>query len=155
MAITEVCLSIPLHACILIRVAEHLGDRLLASPPPLPRPDDGGGQPWPCACAHGPKKTQQPSRHLSLNNDRHENHNRDIDHFVSALQLRHERAATVGSRLSPRRLHLWNLLTCTTKAKRQRAATVGYQLSFPRLHLWNLPDMHVNQRRPLLNQEEC
>ena len=25
MTITEVCLSIPLHACILIRVAEHLG----------------------------------------------------------------------------------------------------------------------------------
>ena len=28
---------------------------LPASPPPLPRPN-GGGQPWPCACAHGPKK---------------------------------------------------------------------------------------------------
>ena len=32
------------------------GSKLPASPPPLPRPD-GGGQPWPCACAHGPKKT--------------------------------------------------------------------------------------------------
>ena len=30
--------------------------KLPASPPPLPRPD-GGGQPWPCTCAHGPKKT--------------------------------------------------------------------------------------------------
>ena len=34
----------------LIRVAGHLGVRLPATPPPLPRPD-GGGQPWPCACA--------------------------------------------------------------------------------------------------------
>ena len=32
------------------------GSKLPASPPPLPRPD-GGGQPWPCACAHGPKKS--------------------------------------------------------------------------------------------------
>ena len=47
----------------LIRVAEHLGVKLPASPPPLPRPD-GGGQPWPCACAHGPKKsTRQRACH--------------------------------------------------------------------------------------------
>ena len=31
------------------------GSKLPASPPPLPRPD-GGGQPWPCICVHGPKK---------------------------------------------------------------------------------------------------
>ena len=31
------------------------GSKLPASPPSLPRPD-GGGQNWPCACAHGPKK---------------------------------------------------------------------------------------------------
>ena len=122
------------------------GSKLPASPPPLPRPD-GLGNPWPCACAHGPKKTQRPSQHLSLNNDRHANHNRDIDHLVNVMQLRREGAATVGSRLSHRRLHLCNLLTCTNEAKRQRAATVGFQLSFPRLHLWNLPDMHVNQHR--------
>ena len=40
---------------------------------------------------------RHPSRHLSLNNDRHANHNRGID---NVLQLRHERGATVGSRLS-------------------------------------------------------
>ena len=32
------------------------GSKLPASPPPLLRPD-GGGQPWPCTCVHGPKKT--------------------------------------------------------------------------------------------------
>ena len=37
------------------------GSKLPASPPPLPRPD-GGGQPWPCACAHGPEK-EAPSAH--------------------------------------------------------------------------------------------
>ena len=29
------------------------GSKLPASPPPLPRPD-GGVQPWPCTCVHGP-----------------------------------------------------------------------------------------------------
>ena len=33
-------------------VAEHLG---ASSRPPLLRPD-GGGNPWPCTCVHGPKK---------------------------------------------------------------------------------------------------
>ena len=31
-----------------------------ASPPPLPRPN-GGGQPWPCTCVHGPEKTRNLS----------------------------------------------------------------------------------------------
>ena len=60
MTITEVCFSIPLHACILIRVAGHLGVRLPASPPPLPR-HDGGGQSWPCTCVQGPKKNVETS----------------------------------------------------------------------------------------------
>ena len=71
------------------------GSKPPASPPPLPRPD-GGGQPWPCTCVHGPKKSDTPAgmsstcpkdnancenpqnlhcldqpRHLSLHNNRH------------------------------------------------------------------------------------
>ena len=33
------------------------GSKLLASPPPLPRPD-GGGNPWPCTCVHGPSSSR-------------------------------------------------------------------------------------------------
>ena len=36
------------------------GSKLPASPPPLLRPD-GGGTPWPCACAQGPKKSSHQS----------------------------------------------------------------------------------------------
>ena len=35
------------------------GSKLPASPPPLPRPN-GGGNPWPCTCVHGPNNS---SRH--------------------------------------------------------------------------------------------
>ena len=34
LSVAEMCLSISLHACILIGVTEHLGVRLPASPPP-------------------------------------------------------------------------------------------------------------------------
>ena len=108
------------------------GSKLLASSPPLPRPD-GGGNPWPCTCVHGPKKTHRPSRHL-LRNNRHANHNRDIDHLVNVLQIRRE-AATVESRLSSHRPHLWNF----RPAHRGRATTgCNCEIStvYPRLHLW-------------------
>ena len=36
------------------------GSKLPASPPPLLRPD-GGGQPWPCTCVHGPKNYVEAS----------------------------------------------------------------------------------------------
>ena len=54
LSVAEMSLSIPLH-----EHAPNYGwqntweSRLPASPPPLLRPD-GGGQPWPCACAQGP-----------------------------------------------------------------------------------------------------
>ena len=98
----------------LIRAAEHLGA-------PLPRPD-GGGQPWPCACAHGPKKTTrrrarhqpvqetmstaEPSqflhcldqpRHLSLHNDRHVNDS--VQHRSCNCGI-----STVSSQTAPRSL---------------------------------------------------
>ena len=40
------------------------GSKLPASPPPLPRPD-GGGQPWPCTCVHGPTSTSVVTAHVS------------------------------------------------------------------------------------------
>ena len=46
------CLSMPHSSHAMNWVAGHLGVRLLATPPPLLRPN-GGGQPWPCACAQG------------------------------------------------------------------------------------------------------
>ena len=93
-------------------VAEHLGAS--SRRPRHPFPALMAGEPWPCTCVHGPKKTHRPSRHLLLNNNRHAKHNRDIDHHVNILQIRRE-AATVGSRLSSHRPHLWNLQACTPR----------------------------------------
>ena len=66
------------------------GSKLPASPPPLLRPN-GGGQPWPCACAQSPTKTR--AQHLSLNTT-----------GMSTTRSK-KRAATVGSRLSPNTAH--------------------------------------------------
>ena len=49
-------LSMNHHARAINLGGRTLGRKLPASPPPLPRPD-GGGQPCPCTCVHGPKKT--------------------------------------------------------------------------------------------------
>ena len=113
-------------------VAEHLGTS--SRRPCHPFPTLMVGEPWPCTCVHGPKKTHRPSRHLLLNNNRHANHNRDIDHLVNVLQIRRE-AATVKSRLSSHRPHLWNF----RPAHRGRASTgCNCEIStvYPRLHLW-------------------
>ena len=69
-------------------VAEHLGAS--SRRPRHPFPTLMVGEPWPCTCVHGPEKTHRPSRHLSLNNNRHANHNRDIDLLVNVLQIRRE-----------------------------------------------------------------
>ena len=90
-------------------------------PPPLPR-SDGGGQPWPCTCIHGPKKStrqracHQPvqetmptaelpqflhcldqPRHLSLHNDRHVNDS--VQHRSSNCGI-----STISSQTAPRNL---------------------------------------------------
>ena len=44
-----------------IGVAGHQGVRILATPSPHLRPN-GGGQPWPCACAQGPTGTSTTAR---------------------------------------------------------------------------------------------
>ena len=48
--------------------------------PATPSPPQWQGSPKALSCVHGPKNTQRPSRHLSLNNDRHANHNRTHGH---------------------------------------------------------------------------
>ena len=55
-AVTTMCLIISPHACTINSGGRTPGSKLPASPPPLLRPN-GGGQPWPCACAHGPKNS--------------------------------------------------------------------------------------------------
>ena len=50
-----------------IEVTEHLGVKTPGVPATLHRPD-GGGQPWPCACAQGPTNS-------------HNLHNSDVDHL--------------------------------------------------------------------------
>ena len=53
--------------------------KLPVTPAPLPHPN-GGGQPWPCACAQGPTK-----RHASCKSTQPAH--RDVDHLVNELQL--------------------------------------------------------------------
>ena len=60
MTITEVCLSIPLHACILIRVAEHLGAS--SRRPRHPFPALMAGEPLAVYLCTRPKKVK-PSTH--------------------------------------------------------------------------------------------
>ena len=73
------CLSMP-HSCLhLIMVPGHLGVRLPATPAPLLRPN-GGGQPWPCACAQGPTKLHASCRGAQPAH-------RDVGHLVNELQL--------------------------------------------------------------------
>ena len=70
----------------LVRVVGHLGVRLPATPPPLPRPN-GGGQPWSCACAQGPyqqlRATFMPREAVKTRHWKSlDVHNRSIDHLV-------------------------------------------------------------------------
>ena len=106
-----------------------LGSKPPASPPPLPRPN-GGSQPWPCTCVHGPKKStrqracHQPvqdnancgtpqnlhcldqPRHLSLHNNRHVNDS--VQHRSCNCGI-----STVSSQNAPRACR-----TCTTNIDR-------------------------------------
>ena len=49
-------LAIPSHRLAANSGGRTPGSKLPASPPPLPRPN-GGGNPWPCTCVHGPKNS--------------------------------------------------------------------------------------------------
>ena len=66
--VRTLCLyDVPVHATQLLAmnwVAGHLGIRLPATSPPLLRPN-GGGQPWPCACAQGPTSTSTTASNAS------------------------------------------------------------------------------------------
>ena len=99
------CLSMPHSRMQLIRVAEHLGVKTPGVPATPSRPD-GGGKPWPCACA------QDPTNSLDL-------HNSDVYHLVEAklwnfrgpqdhgkLPLRHDRDVNAIQR-SSQQLQLW------------------------------------------------
>ena len=112
-------------------VAEHLGAS--SRRPRHPFPTLMVGEPWPCTCVHGPKKTQRLRRHLLLSNNRHANHNRDIDHLVNVLQIRRA-AATVGNRLSSHRPHLWNMQACTPRPS-DNGCNYEITTDYPRLHL--------------------
>ena len=46
----------PHNTCTINSGGRTPGSKLPASPPPLPRPD-GGGNPWPCTCVHGPSSS--------------------------------------------------------------------------------------------------
>ena len=66
-------------------------------PPPLPRPD-GGGNPWPCTCVHGPTSS------------------------------RHARSSTIGSETSTRTSRCtstrdWNCQACSYPCQAQKAGT--------------------------------
>ena len=76
-------------------VAGHLGVRLPATPPPLLRPN-GGGQPWPCACAQGPANTLSKLHAAWVSTSICCCTPTGMSTTASKLQ----RAATVGSRLS-------------------------------------------------------
>ena len=68
------------------------GSQTPATPPLLPRPNSGV-KPWPCACAQGALPRTKSTQHLSLNTT-----------GMSTTRSK-KRAATAGSRLSPKTAH--------------------------------------------------
>ena len=107
-------------------------------PPPLHRPN-GGGQPWPCTWAHGPKKSSQS---MSANCGAS---------TVTALSRRSPapvvKRQACEQQCPASTLQLWDLDRLLHVCTRKRGATVGSKPSSQRLHLRNLLDLH-NQHQP-------
>ena len=47
---------------------QNTWEQLPASPPPLPRPN-GGGNPWPCTCVHGPKNSSRHAMNSTIRSE--------------------------------------------------------------------------------------